>query len=450
MEGLPMKIRDKLLRYGIISCGIAAALLRLFYIWYTPVWRRQHDVIDFGAGEGQAAFIEFFHDGNLLLNFDPREKWGFFQPPLHHMAAALWIRLQELVGISYQAACEHVQILTFIYSLVTLFFAYLIFRYFRLEGRALLVSFAITALHPGFILMAGSINNDMLSIMLTVMALYIALKWNDDPSWKYTILLALLIGFGMMTKLSVAFITPAVALIFIVKLIKGGIDRFAPYMVKYVVFCFICGPLALWSPVRNYILFGVPLSYTPDVGEPVKASAVARIFDIRCSIPFLSRITNNDPYDEFNIFLGMMKTSLFGDENFALALSEAGHSRAGYTIMTACGWLLLISGTVLALTAFYATAKVLIKDRMISGMRGAFIGAVYLCGVAAYISFMFKAPYSSSMDFRYVLYLIPVQALTAGMYSDKGSWAYRITLLSALSVFAISVSLVYIMLYWGS
>ena len=69
----------------------------------------------------------------MLIDFDPRLRWGFFQPPLHHMIAALWIRLLEFAGIAYEAACEHVQVLTWVYSLITLFFAYLIFRYMKLK-----------------------------------------------------------------------------------------------------------------------------------------------------------------------------------------------------------------------------------------------------------------------------------------------------------------------------
>ena len=442
-------LKDIILKTALPVLGIIAALIRIFYIWYTPVWRRQHDVLDFGAGEGQAAFIEFFHDGHFLLDFDPREKWGFFQPPLHHMISALFIRIQELCGIAYVAACEHVQILMLIYSLITLFFAYKIFRYFRLEGSALIISFAIAAMHPGFILMSGSINNDMLTIMLTVIAFYLTLKWNEKPSWLLTVLLALTIGFGMMTKLSAALIAPPVAIVFLIRMIKGGMDDFVTYMKKYVAFCFICAPLALWSPIRNYIVFGVPLSYTPSVGEPVEASLFRRIFDIRCYSPYISRISNGDPYDEFNILLGMMKTSLFGDENFAYAVSEAGHSRAGYALISLFGWTVLISGVILAFIALYATIRELISDRDIAADIRVFIAAVYLTGMYMYISFVFKAPYMSSMDFRYVLYLIVVEALMAGLYLNKGRRVYRMMLLPVAAVFAASSVIEYIMLYWG-
>ena len=223
------------------------------------------------------------------------------------MIAALWIRLLEFAGIAYEAACEHVQVLTLIYSLITLFFVFLIFRYMKLDDEALLAAFAIAAVHPGFILMAGSVNNDMLAVMFTVMTIFFGLKWYDDPSWLYTVILAFTIGLGMMAKISAALAAPAIALLFAINMIRGGISSFVQYMAKFTAFGFICGPLALWSPVRNYIRFGVPLNYTPEVGEEITASLISRIFDIRTRIPYVSRIRNGDPYDEFNMFLGMMK-----------------------------------------------------------------------------------------------------------------------------------------------
>ena len=41
--------------YIIITAGI---ILKLLYVLYTAVWTRQHDVIDFGVGEGHAGYIE--------------------------------------------------------------------------------------------------------------------------------------------------------------------------------------------------------------------------------------------------------------------------------------------------------------------------------------------------------------------------------------------------------
>ena len=237
---------EKVKRYYIqITMGavaLATALLRIFYICRTPHWLRQHDVISFGAGEGQAPFIEYFYEGNLLLDFDPRLKWGFFQPPLHHMIAAKWMHLLVSLGTDYDVAGERVQILTLLYSLLSLWFAYLIFRFFRLEGKGLICAFALAALHPGFTLMSGSINNDMLCIMFSVMLIYLALIWYRQPTLGYTLLLALVMGAGMMTKLSAALLAPALALLFIKAWIEGGRERFFEYLRKYIAFLAVCAP----------------------------------------------------------------------------------------------------------------------------------------------------------------------------------------------------------------
>ncbi len=439
-------------RFNIALMAVTAmtVILRGFYVYYTPHWIRQHDVIGFGADEGQAAFIEYFYRGNFLIDFDPRTKWGFFQPPLHHMLSALWIHLQQLIGIGYDTACENVQILTLLFSLGTLFFSYKIFKALKLIGRQMLLAYTIAAIHPGFILMAGSVNNDMLAILFSIAIMYTGLLWIDDPSWKNTILLALLFGFGMMTKLSVGLLAPAVALIFVIKMIKGGVTELGRWIAKYVSFLVICAPVALWSPLRNHILFGVPFNYTPVVGEPADRSLAERIFDIRVYIPYVSNMDHGDAFYEFNIFTGMMKYSLFGDENFAQTLAEAGHAGMGYNVMMILGWGLLISAFILACLCLYSTVRVLLTDRYIeSGIKRLYIGAIYVVSVIMYVSFMIGSAYSSSMDFRYVLYLIPLEAAMAGLYEGKAGRIFSVVTVSVTVFFAIDTLLLYIFLTRG-
>ena len=62
------KNKERIINILLILTGIVCALLRMFYVYYTPSWRRQHDVIGFGADEGQAAFIEYFHQTYILLD----------------------------------------------------------------------------------------------------------------------------------------------------------------------------------------------------------------------------------------------------------------------------------------------------------------------------------------------------------------------------------------------
>ena len=60
-----------LIVYAVMIAGI---LIKTVYIFYTAVYTRQHDVIDFGAAEGHGAYIEYILLNKSLPKGDPREK----------------------------------------------------------------------------------------------------------------------------------------------------------------------------------------------------------------------------------------------------------------------------------------------------------------------------------------------------------------------------------------
>ena len=63
-----------------------------------------------------------------------------------------------------------------------------------------------------------------------------------------------------------------------------------------------------------------------------------------------------------------------------------------------------------------------------------------------YVSFMIKAPYYSSMDFRYILYLIPLEALMLGMYIEKSGNLFRRMVWIMTGIFAVTTTALYVML----
>ena len=77
---------------------LAGVAIKCYYVSYTDTWERQHDVISFGADEGHAAYIEYIRDNGHLPDFDPREKWAFFQPPLHHIVSGKTMDVAEALG----------------------------------------------------------------------------------------------------------------------------------------------------------------------------------------------------------------------------------------------------------------------------------------------------------------------------------------------------------------
>lgn len=426
---------------GVVLIVGAAFLLRAGYIIYTPTWVRQHDVIGFGTGFGQAGLIEYYYENRKLIDFDPRTLWGFFQPPLHHMLAAVWLRLNVAAGVAYNHACENVQVLTLLYGMAVTVYSYLIMKEFRLTGKALLSGLCLVVLHPCFILMSGSINNDMLCILLQVMAVYYLLRWYQRPRWGTVAVLALCVGGSMMAKQSGILIAPAMAAVFLYRFGKEKEKRRLLFC-QYLLFGVLSIPLGIWSPVRNLVLFGVPLNYTPGVGEPVgDYPLLRRIFDLRTDIPYTHLTASGHSYDEFNVPLSMLKTSLLGEYDFGQAVAS----------VTPFAWILLISGGLLAVAAFFCTVAVLRrKDCGMDFPGKIFFGLYYGVSLLFYINLCFSIPNFSSQDFRYIAHLLVIEGLFLGLYRQYGEgqqkkrWigpAFNVLLLA----FSISSAAVYLL-----
>ncbi|MBR1524611.1 MAG: hypothetical protein IJ641_09185, partial [Lachnospiraceae bacterium] len=102
---------------------------------------------------------------------------------------------------------------------------------------------------------------------------------------------------------------------------------------------------------------------------------------------------------------------------------------------------------ILAALGLYTTVRVLITKAYVESIViRMYLGTVYLVSVIMYIYFMISAPYYSSMDFRYVLYLVPLEALMLGIYIEKSNAAFRRISLALTGVFAVSAAAVYLLL----
>ncbi|HAG70028.1 MAG TPA: hypothetical protein DCL38_08645 [Lachnospiraceae bacterium] len=421
----------------ILTLGI---LLKLLYVLYTAIWTRQHDVVDFGTGEGHAGYIEYLYFNNSLPDGDPRDRWAFFQPPLHHIISAIWMKLCNRFRLSYRQLQENVQALTFFYVASSNVLSYFICRELKLKGRGLAAAMTITAFHPVFVIMSGSINNDALSLFFMVLSLYLVILWYKRPSFLLIILLALSIGLSMMAKLSGGLIAPAVASLFLYRLIKDRKDTLK-YLLQYAVFGVIVFPLGLWWEVRNMLGFGMPLNYIPPVGEQLeKTGLFSRLFDLRLISVYPSMIKNGDPFDEYNVFWAMLKTSLFDDENLSLE----------WRLIDPFAVVLFVSGLILLIICLYATFRVL-SERGESSLAPEWkllLGVFYVTMVAAYLSFALGSPNYSAQSFRYISATVILEAVFLGLFLGDGEdegrpygWVPILTY-----VFALSSAAVYVLL----
>lgn len=389
----------------ILGSGV---LIRWLYILYTEVWERQHDVVAFNCGEGQAAYIEYFLTNKSLPQFDPRSVWGFFQPPLHHIISAVWMKISFFLGCSENQAQENIQGLTFLYISAVLILAYYIFCELELKKWGMRVALLLVALHPVYILLSGSINNDALSLLFMVLSLYLAMRWYKKPGMITIVLLGFSIGLAMFAKLSGYMIAPAVAVLFVLKLIEDK-ENIRKYIFEYIVFGIICVPIGLFWTIRNMVRFGMPVNYIPEVGGQFENGIFTRLFDFKMTSVFPALVENGDAYYEHNIFLSMIKTSLFGEYNYA---NISG-------LFNPVCILLFTVGTVLAIMAFVATIIVIFSKKSSLKREWKWLfGVLYVTVMGSYLGFALSYSNFSAEDFRYAAIVIIVQAAMLGIYTD--------------------------------
>ncbi|MCR5734833.1 MAG: glycosyltransferase family 39 protein [Lachnospiraceae bacterium] len=427
---------------------IAGIVLKTAYVLYTAVWTRQHDVIDFGAPEGHAAYIEYIYFNNALPVGDPREKWAFFQPPLHHIIAAVWMKVCNKFIHTYRQIQENVQALTLFYTGAAEVFTLFICKELKLKQKGILAAMLLVSFHPVYVIMSGSINNDALALMYSVITLYVAILWYRKPTYLNIIILALSLGLSMFAKLSGGMTAPAVAFIFLIKLIrevKSGEKKALPKLIlQYVIFALIVFPLGIGWEIRNMILYKMPFNYIPPVGELFEnRGLVARLFDLRMDSVYPAMVNYGKTYDEFNVFLLMFKTAVFDEYDLSL-LSR-------FVNPTAC--ILFVTSVILALTALFATVRkavLVAKNREFSlkSQSDADLWIMmiiyYVTMLAAYFMFALSHADFSAGSFRYISPVIIVEAFfLAGLTDDMEKKTAGRILFATLALFAVSSLITY-------
>ncbi len=442
------RLTDKTFVMIIFAAGF---VLRLAYVLYTDISVRQHDVGNFDIETGHCGYIRYFYDNFNLPDFDVRSHWQFYHPPLHHIIAAVWMRFQTLFGIDYHLAGENVQILTLFYSSTCMVLSYKIFRQLNLKGRSLVCATAIVAFCPTFFIMAGSVNNDILSIAFMLAAVLNTIYWYKNPTLPRIMSISLCVGFGMMTKLSAWMVAPAIAFVFLYVFFKNFKD-FKKYLLQFVCFGAVCAPLGLWWQVRNLISFGVPLTYVPMLSPTSQQyignmPTLQRIFDF--SLEQFSNVGDRfviygAPYNEYNPLIALFKTSMFDE----LINANQYPNIAGFNII------LFWSAVTLGLIGFAAMIFAFCKRKKsaIDNVEKVFLGLLFVVFFASYYIFCFQFPFVCTENIRYAVPLIIIGAYFTGLASQylgkdlkykKYIKIARGTIYTLTAVFCISSTLVY-------
>ena len=426
------KSRSEELNVFLIT-GLGFAL-KYYYVLITSIYDRQHDVGVFGGKEWHAGYIEYILNNHSLPNVSPDEMWQSYHPPLHHTVSAMWIGFNEkILSVDHDAARESLQVLALLYSMLIIIISIKIMRYFKLKGHALYLPLIILNFHPAIIMFAGSINNDPLAAVFVMGAILTTLKWYRKQTAGNIIKIALCIGPGMMTKMSSAVVAPAVALVFLMVLVRRIKDKndIKGIFTQYGIFGAVCIPLGMWHPVRNMLRWGLPLLYVPGLPD----NALQKI-----NMPFFDRVTDFSSYqfrnvyeqwatiedgtisgyNEFNPLTVALKTSVFGE----YLNDKAFESIKGINVYF-FSFFMFWTAVIIAILAAVAVIRLLTSGKLIPGDDKAiktgvwFLVSFIVVSMVSYYKLAGDLPFVCTMNFRYIVPLVPVSLTLEGLWIDK-------------------------------
>ncbi len=392
----------------ILIIMIVGILTRAMYIIYTPITERQHDVYGIND-QGHLGYIYTIYQTGKLPETNSIQ---FYHPPLFHSIAAGWLKVNDIFSVSLDKSIEGIQIITAIFSSLIMLVAYRIVEEIEIKNIYKIFIIAVMAFHPTFIILAGSINNDILMILLSFYIILYLIKWNDNPNIKNTIILAVITGCSVMTKISGAIMAVPIMYTFIKKIIeihRTENNKILLLFGKFMLFGIISLPLGLWHPIRNLILFNQPLGGVLLPGDGLyvgQYSTVQRFLSISfkelfgqvyCVIP-----------DNHNVFAYIVKCSILGEFTYNNNINI-------YVTFLKFVNLLIILAIVLC--TFILIGKYKRKD------KNSFIIMILLItfftNMISYYSFNIQYPYLCTMDFRYIVPTIFTGIVTICVVLDE-------------------------------
>ena len=300
-------------KIGIFFVMFVIIIIELGYVSYTPFYARQHDSRDFMNYQngGHFGYIGYLFYNNHLPTENPTNYWCFYNPPLFHIISAAFLKLVTALGQSINNGFENLQVLSVIYMTIFNIYVYKILKEMKIE-KSLIYMIAFIGLSPAMVIMSGSLNNDILSIMLSTIAIYYTIKWYDDDKISNLIKIALSISLAMMTKISAALVSIPIAIVFLVKVIKNK-DNFKRYVWNFVIFALIALPIGLWFPIKNLVMYDIPITYVQSVDQSNGAnvssfSVLKRLFTIsESNLKTINVVMGGEDID-YNIFLSTIKS----------------------------------------------------------------------------------------------------------------------------------------------
>lgn len=397
------KIKNNLPEVMIYIMGVIARFVAMLHAY--PLIN-QHDV------EGKCNWMEYaIHIFNnwSLPNSNISE---FSQPPINSTLQAIVMKIFSpfirYSKINYKHLYGSTRILSFIYSCITLFIIYKILEEFEINKKIKNFVFAIMALYPGIVFMTTQYSNDNIAYMFFYLSLLLSIRWAKDKKLSTIILLALSIGAGMLTKISVGLIAFITGPMMLAVLIKENDKK--KILTQLIIFAIIVFPIGLSYSIRNYVLFGQQIGSIYEVG--MGSTVDLKMYNYTLADRFLSfpisRVIekNNGIYhdfSEYNVWIDLIKTSTYDEFNFG-----NGTIHIFLTALYFANIIFYIVGFIAALITMIDVIKMFVNkvpcDNAYLNFKTICI-MLFALALFAYISFNVRYPYTCNSNYRYISYI---------------------------------------------
>ena len=400
--------------YALILFG--SLVLRAFVALVMNYQETNHDVGAFLGEEGQSGtgffgYIEYICTHGHLPDFDPRMAWSFYNPPGFPLLAAAVLKLTMTLGVETPYCYEALQCVPFLFSALTIWVMGKILKEFPIRDGIRNLLLAVLAFHPHFHISGATLTNDAMATFFSVLCVWLTLRWYREQRMKYILPLALSLGLAMFTKLNAGLIGFGIAFVFLYAFFTN-LKSWKGYVPQYLGFLAVSVPLAFYNPVKNKLLYGMPLFYVQQlpVDNPQRITGINGLD--RVFLPGLEALMRPfsamNPNIESNIWTEMIRSSLF-DERYSPEMGLAG------LLATALFW----GAILLAIWSFAVLVKKVLLSKTLPMWQRGFVGISYFSALLSYVVFCYQEPYICTMHFRYIATLIIFPAIAAGVWLSE-------------------------------
>jgi hypothetical protein len=237
------------------------ALLAIFAAW-VYLFGEKMVKIDLDAGFDAGNHLEyiFYIIKNQRIPL-PTEGWSMFHPPFFYLLSAGFLQMMGSF-FSWNNPFPYLKIIPLLCGMGNIWVSYSLLRLVFPDDRArILGGVTLAGFLPMNIYISAYVGNEPLHAFLIGLSLLACVRIlrSPDVGFRSVILLGVLLGLALLTKVTAFAVVPVVTLFLLYKLIRVFPSRPGPVATRLGLFLLTLTAVAGWYYVRNVIHFSTPV-----------------------------------------------------------------------------------------------------------------------------------------------------------------------------------------------